>query len=76
MSRLSRHAQANLTLAELSIKLTESIIRLADALTLKVVNIDVTEPNIDTSDKMTMREALDTIHGCARALKVMEKLQK
>lgn len=76
MSRLSRHAQANLTLAELSIKLCQSIINLADALTLKVQNIDVSEPNIDVSDKMTMREALDTVHSCARALKVMEKLHK
>lgn len=76
MSRLSRHAQANLTLAELSIKLTESIINLADALTLKVENMDVTEPNIDVSDKMTIREALDTVHSCSRALRVMEKLHK
>ena len=76
MSRLSKAQRANLTLAELAIKLTESIIRLADALTLKVHAIDVTEPNIDVSDKMTIREALDTIHGCARALKVMEKLHK
>ena len=51
MSRLSKAQRANLTLAELSIKLTESIIRLADALTLKVENIDVLDHPPDVSDR-------------------------
>ena len=76
MSRLSKAQRANLTLAELAIKLTESIIRLADALTLKVENIDVLDHPPDVSDRMTIREALDTVHSCARALKVMGKVRK
>jgi len=73
MARLSRLAQANLTLAELSIKLTESIINLADALRLKVENIDVLDHPPDVSDRMTIREGLDAIQRCARLMKVMEK---
>jgi hypothetical protein len=72
MARLSKVQRANIALAEVSVRLMESLIGLADALTLKVENADCLEQDVDV-EKMTIREALEILYGCTRALKVMEK---
>ncbi len=73
MARLSKAQRANIAIAEVSVRLCESLIRLADALTLKIDNADVLEPNIGDVEKMSPREALDTLHRCVKALNVLEK---
>jgi hypothetical protein len=73
MARLSKAQRANIALAEVSVRLMESLIRLADTLSEKIDNADVLEPNIGDVEKMTTREALDTLHRCVKALNILEK---
>ena len=72
MARLTRLAQANVALIETSVRLSESLIKLADAITLRVENTGCLESNIDV-EQMSLAEALDLLSRCVKALKILEK---
>ncbi len=73
MARLTRIALANIALIETSVRLSESLIKLANALTESIDNADVLEPSIGDVEQMSLVEALDTLHRCVKALKILEK---
>lgn len=60
-----------LKLADVSVRLTESLIRLADSLTEKVEAIDVLAPP-DVS-RMALREAMTTLHQCVKVLELFDR---
>lgn len=72
MARLTRIAQAHVALIETSVRLSESLIKLADALTLRIENTDCIESIIDV-EQMSLAEALDVLHRCVKAMKILER---